>query len=193
MKPKIKPGFFLQLRSGEAFYPADGTITSIQIQDIAHSLSHICRYNGHCRNFYSVAEHSVMVSRIIRQRWPDDLNAIWAGLLHDATEAYVGDVTTPLKVTMPQFMELEHKIELEVAKKFGIKWDKQTVERVKTADMVALSTEARGLFKDVSHWSAIASYAPEPKLLAPGFPLDSASARRRFMSEYWKISKELSK
>jgi 5'-deoxynucleotidase YfbR-like HD superfamily hydrolase len=188
---KIKPpGFFLQTYSGNAFYPKDGHITEIAIEDIAHALSHICRYNGHCRKFYSVAEHSVLVSRIIRQRWPNDLESIWAALLHDATEAYVGDVTTPLKVTMPQFMELEDKIALEIAKKFKITWSKRVVDRVKFADMTALSTEARILFKDVSDWSAIKSYEPTPDLAA-GLPMTSEAAKKYFMKEFRKVSKEI--
>lgn len=190
MSKKSSSGFFLQTRSGHAFYPKEGKITTIVIDDIAHALSNICRFNGHCRNFYSVAEHSVLVSKIVRLMWPDDFDAIWAGLLHDATEAYVGDVTTPLKVTMPKFMELEDKIGHDIAKTFKIKWDKRTVERVKTADMIALSTEAHELFPDVSQWGSIKSYEPIPALLEPRFPMDSVSAKAIFTREFKKCKKE---
>jgi 5'-deoxynucleotidase YfbR-like HD superfamily hydrolase len=190
MSKKIS-GFFLQTKSGHAFHPKEGKVSKIVIEDIAHALSHICRFNGHCRAFYSVAEHSVLVSRIIRKMWPEDVEAIWAGLLHDATEAYVGDVTTPLKVTMPKFMELEDKIGKDIAKAFKIKWDKRTVERVKTADMIALSTEALGLFKDVSRWSSIKSYEPTPDLQDPRFPLVSEPAKELFLKEFKKVQKEL--
>lgn len=189
---KQKTGFFLQTKTGQQFFPKEGVISAIELEDIAHALSHICRYNGHCRKFYSVAEHSVLVSRIIRQMWPDDVEAIWAGLLHDATEAYVGDVTTPLKVTMPKFIELEHKIESEIAKEFGIKWDKRTVERVKIADMRALSTEARKLFPDVSKWNAIHDFEPAPELLDSRFPVPPATAKLAFIREFRRISKERS-
>ncbi len=189
-KTKAKPGFFLQTRSGHAFYPKEGKISAIVIEDIAHALSNLCRYNGHCRKFYSVAEHSVLVSRIIRKMWPDDHEAIWAGLLHDATEAYVGDVTTPLKVTMPRFMELEDSIAVAIADKFKVKWDKRTGDRVKVADMTALSTEARKLFPDVSKWSAIGSYEPTPELIEKGFPLSPEAAKKLFIKEFKKIQKE---
>lgn len=191
-KTKPKSGFFLQTHAGHAFYPKEGVVTEIEIEDIAHALSHICRYNGHCRKFYSVAEHSVLVSRIIRKMWPDDLEAIWAGLLHDATEAYVGDVTTPLKVTMPKFMELEDSIAAQIAKTFKVKWTKRTVERVKVADMTALSTEARKLFPDVSKWNAIHDFEPTPELLESSFPIRSEAAKKLFLKEFKRIKKEVS-
>lgn len=187
---KIKSGFFVQTKTGNAFYPREGVISSIEIEDVAHALSHICRYNGHCKKFYSVAEHSVLVSRIIRKMWPDDLQAIWAGLLHDATEAYVGDVTTPLKITMPQFMELEDKLTKDIAKKFGVEWDKRTVERVKVADMIALRTEAERLFANVSEWSAIRRYDYMPQLQEKNFPISSPAAKKLFLKEFKKILRE---
>ena len=192
-KTKSKPGFFLQTYSNHEFYPKEGRISTIAIEDIAHALSHICRYNGHCRKFYSVAEHSVLVSRIVRAMWPDDIQAIWAALLHDATEAYVGDVTTPLKVTMPKFIELEDKIALDIANTFKVQWDKRTVERVKIADMRALSTEARKLFRDVSHWSSIQAFEPKPELLEKNFPVTPKAAKALFLKEFKRIKREMKK
>ena len=85
---------------------------TINISDIAHSLSLICRYNGHCRNFYSVAEHCVHVAAIL----PDELKLM--GLMHDATEAYVGDVCQPLKSMLPKYKEIENAVEKVIFKKF---------------------------------------------------------------------------
>lgn len=190
-KKKVNRGFCIQTRNGHAFDPQIGKISSIDIDDIAHALSNLCRYSGHCRKFYSVAEHSVLVSRIIRAMWPDDLNAIWAGLLHDATEAYVGDLTTPLKVMMPKFIEIEDTIALDISKKFKISWNKRTADRVKIADLIALSTEARLLFADVSHWDMIKLYSPRSDLLSSAFPVKQDSAKRMFLREIKRVQGEL--
>src|ERR1017187_10636100 len=72
--------------SGIHFWPLLPNPADIRIEDIAHALSNQCRFAGHAREFYSVAEHSVRVSQLCP---PED--ALW-GLLHDASEAYLTDV-----------------------------------------------------------------------------------------------------
>jgi len=191
VKTKVNRGFCIQTRGGHAFDPKVGKISFVDVEDIAHALSNICRYSGHCRKFYSVAEHSVLVSRIIRAMWPDDLDAIWAGLLHDATEAYVGDVTTPLKVLLPKFMEVEDSLALDIAKKFKVRWNKRTTDRVKIADLIALSTEARLLFADVSHWDMIKLYEPRSDLLRQDFPVNPELAKKIFLGEIRRVEGEL--
>lgn len=191
-KKKTKPkGFFLQTYSGHSFEPKSGKLSQVDVRDIAHALSNLCRYSGQCRKFYSVAEHSVLVSRIIRCMWPDDVESRWAGLLHDATEAYVGDITTPLKILLPKFIEVEDSLAMDIAKVFKIKWSKQTHSRVKIADMIALSTEARKLFADVSDWDSIKLYDPRPDLVSENFPVAQDVAKKMFMREFKKIQGEL--
>jgi hypothetical protein len=190
-KKKVNRGFCVQTKSGHAFDPKAVKISNIDINDIAHALSNLCRYSGHCKKFYSVAEHSVLVSRIIRSLWPDDLDAIWAGLLHDATEAYVGDITTPLKVLLPKFMEIEDALAIDIGKKFKIKWTKRTADRVKIGDLTALSTEARLLFENVDRWDMIKNYEPMSHLLNKKFPLGPDAAKKLFLTEIAKVEKEL--
>lgn len=112
----MKNGAWMQTYSGEPFYPLEPNLDHIDIVDIAHALSMLCRYNGHCKRFYSVAEHSVLISHTV-----DTENALWA-LLHDAAEAYIGDMVRPLKHEMPEFMAAEDNLEVAIAGKFHLGW-----------------------------------------------------------------------
>ncbi len=114
---------------------------AIHLEDIAHALSHLCRFGGHCRSFYSVAEHSTLVAKAVRVRHEDDLGlARWA-LLHDASEAYVVDVPRPAKRQLPQYQEMEDAIQQAVAKRFNLPWPMP--EEVHRADTDLLALELR--------------------------------------------------
>lgn len=109
----------------------------LDIEDIAHSLSLVCRFGGHCKEFYSVAQHSVYVSQLCHH------DHKLAGLLHDATEAYIGDMVTPLKRLVPEFKEYEKSLYWTLAKQFGL--PKELPQDVRDADLVMLAAEARDL------------------------------------------------
>jgi hypothetical protein len=118
---------------------------SIVIEDIAHSLALTCRFNGHTREFYSVAQHSVLVSHLLESdRHPCPELAL-LGLLHDATEAYVGDMVRPLKLLCPQFRAFEAKIWQAIVARFGLATDTRAMEALDWADRKLLATEARDL------------------------------------------------
>jgi hypothetical protein len=138
MTTTAKPsrGDWMQTGSGRRFYPLDPRPDDIDIEDIAHALSNLCRFAGHCRLFYSVAQHCVIVSNLLPPRLK------LAGLLHDATEAYLVDVPRPLKVALPGYKEIEHRLEAVIAEKFGVDFSDP---RIKRADNIALMTEARDL------------------------------------------------
>lgn len=99
----------------------------IDIIDIAHALSHLCRFTGHTRQFYSVAQHSVELSYHV-----DPDNARWA-LLHDAAEAYLGDVATPIKECLPIYRQWEDNALAIIARSFSL--PDEMPEQVKTLDL----------------------------------------------------------
>ena len=101
-------------QSGRTFHPFDPKIEDVDIFDIAHSLSMQCRYGGHSNKFYSVAEHSLYVSELVTRE-----NALW-GLLHDATEAYVTDIPSPLKKGIPLWSTVENNIMRVICEKFNL-------------------------------------------------------------------------
>jgi hypothetical protein len=101
--------------------PLNATVDEINIEDIAHSLSRQCRYNGHCDGFMSVARHSIWVSeRLESLGLSTEIQLV--GLLHDAAEAYLGDLVRPLKHSEfgKIYLEVEAALEAVIAEKFGI-------------------------------------------------------------------------
>lgn len=111
----IKNDPFVVTASGRRLRLFDPDPDSIDIADVARSLSRLARFNGHTRDFYSVAEHSVLCSRYCHTA------PVW-GLLHDAGEAYLGDVITPLKDQLPAFRELEERFLKAIATRFDLRW-----------------------------------------------------------------------
>src|SRR5579859_2936777 len=109
-----RKGNWMQTYTGRQAWPIDMRPEDIDINDIAHSLSMQCRYNGHCRRFYSVAEHSYWVSKYVEPE-----NALW-GLMHDASEAYVTDVPRPLKPFLTDYEHIEFMAQVAIALKFGL-------------------------------------------------------------------------
>lgn len=127
------------LHSGHYFDFLKPEQTPILIEDIAFSLSHINRFNGHTKFAYSVAQHSVLVSHLVPPEFA------LQGLLHDAVEAYIGDMSTPLKSLVPQFREVENRIEKVILGAFGL--SHPLAPEVKRADLIMLATERRDLLK----------------------------------------------
>lgn len=174
---KKRNGDWAQLYSGKKFWPLDPKAEEIQISDIAHALSLSTRFNGHCEKFYSVAQHSVLVSLIVKK------DQALGALLHDATEAYIGDVIRPLKKHLPQIQEIEKKIEKEIHKKFGIK--NYNEKEIKKADMILLFTEARDLMKSPpDRWENAGQYKPLDRKIIPWNP---EKAERLFMRRFREI------
>jgi uncharacterized protein len=109
-----RKGDWMQTFTGLAFWPLDPRPDEIRLEDIAAAISKLCRYGGHCVQFYSVAEHCVHVA----SRAPDHLKL--AALMHDAAEAYVIDVPRPLKAWLPGYKEIEERVEKAIAARFNL-------------------------------------------------------------------------
>lgn len=135
---------YIETFSGRKFevYPSgedkDG-LDQIHITDIAHAQSMVCRYTGHAKRFYSVAEHSVIVSKICEKV------AAKEALFHDASEAYIADISSPFKPYLTNYRDIEKLIMDRVAKKFELRSDSVIWEYVKWADLAALYCEAQVL------------------------------------------------
>ncbi len=100
---------WIETCSGTPFHFDAPEKHTFRITDIAHSLSMQCRFCGHTRRFYSIAEHSLHVAGLC-----PTVDMFLLGLLHDATEAYLGDVTSPLKARLPDYRALEKRVEAEI-------------------------------------------------------------------------------
>lgn len=107
-------GNWIQTYTGKQFYALDPQPDDIDIEDIAHALSNMCRYAGHCKKFYSVAEHSILVAENLSSEYQ------LAGLLHDASEAYLVDIPRPFKGYLTNYYELEEKIMNSIYAKFNV-------------------------------------------------------------------------
>ena len=140
-----RKGDWTQTYTGKQFWPLDPRPEDIDINDIAHSLSMQCRYNGHCARFYSVAEHSVLVAR---QASPKNR---MAALLHDAAEAYLCDLPRPVKHSVSGYAEAEAAVELAIAERFGVTWP--WPDEVKRIDNCILHDEKAQLMANGPAWN----------------------------------------
>lgn len=112
-------GDWIQTFSGRQFWPLDPQPEHVHIEDIAHSLSHLCRYAGHCTRFYSVAEHSLLLTWTLRRHGHGLEVQKWA-LIHDAPEAYIVDMPRPIKRRMKEYKAVENLVEAAIALRFDL-------------------------------------------------------------------------
>jgi hypothetical protein len=121
---------------------------NFDIEDIATALAHNCRFAGQLPlgSFFSVAQHSVNVSILLGGTGQE-----LAGLMHDASEAYTGDITTPLKRAVPAFNLVEDMLQIVIAEKFGFEFPHSA--EVKRADYVAFIIEKHFIRRDPMPWN----------------------------------------
>lgn len=172
----MRRGNWFQTYTGIKFYPFDPAVEDINIVDIAHHLSLICRFNGSCREFYGVGQHSVLVSKVVPKEF-----AKW-GLLHDAAEAYIGDMVRPLKLGMPLFQQVEIGIEMVMAEKFDLVFP--IPPEIKNADNILLYTERRDLLNIQHKWTLSDVITPLEERIVPMAPKE---AERYFLERYEEL------
>lgn len=168
---------FIITRSGKHVNFVATDPSQIDIDDIAEGLSKECRFGGHCEGFYSVAQHSIHVANML----PPELRL--EGLLHDATEAYMRDIPSPLKDLVSDYIALEHKLDLVIRAKYGLPAKRS--EAVKVADLIALATEKRDFLSWAPEWPMLRGITPTPRPLTPW---NWEYAKRKFLELFTELS-----
>ena len=155
---------------GNRFFLTNPHIDDVAIEDIAHGLAYQCRFNGQTRTFYSVAQHSLMVMSLV----PEEHR--FSALLHDAAEAYLGDMVKPLKNLFPEFSLIEARVMEIIGHRFGL--DLTHLDpSIKQADLIALATEKRDLMPhSVETWHYLHNIAPLPEIIQALSPQDAKTA-----------------
>jgi len=182
---KSKPGVVgatIICKTGQYFDFIEPKLSSIHIEDIAQGLSHTCRFGGQCLNFYSVAQHSVLVSEIV----PPGLK--FAALMHDAAEAYIGDIVGPLKQLLPDYKVVEKRVEEAVCARFGLTLEDISHPEIKRADLRLLRTEQRDLTSgSQDEWNGLSKYPPLKQTIDPLTPVDAATL---FLVRYGELRRQ---
>jgi hypothetical protein len=170
----------IMLQSGAWFDFLDPESSEFDIEDIAHGLSLTCRYAGQCSNFYSVAEHSLLVSEVARGHE-------YFALMHDAAEAFIGDVTRPLKQLLPDFKRIEAVVEGAIFARFDVTMPMP--KEVKQADLRVLAAEqAQIMPAGTSQWAQEQGVTPAPVVVRH---LPPETARAAFLARYHQLRSQL--
>lgn len=170
----MKKKYWIQTYSGHRFEYDNIKGNKVNIEEIAHALSNTCRFTGHSREFYSVAQHCVIVSKNVPME-----DALW-GLLHDASEAYAGDVNKPLKNKLgDSYTSIEAKIHRLIAKTFKLPGN--IPMSVHLADMRLLLTERRDLFSTVMPWDGYVGVQPFDFKIKPWSP---KVAKKKYLERF---------
>ena len=166
---------WIQTYGGRKFHPLDPRPGDVRITDVAHALSNLCRFTGHSRYFYSVAEHSVRASWHVPAE-----DAMWA-LLHDASEAYVNDLARPVKRSpgLAFYREAERRLQGVICVAFGLPLEEPMSVRI--ADLRMLMTERRDLMATPPEpWAE--TDEPYPERI--GRPWQPHAARAEFRARF---------
>lgn len=190
---------------GVEFFPLAPRWEDVWLDDVAHALGHVCRYNGHCLDFYSVAQHSILVSQYAEKVEPEYLTykpiastspfhpgagvpvctpltaAKW-GLLHDAAEAYISDICAPIKPWIVNYKEMEEQLQFAIARRFDLPWPMPEV--VKYADKAVFRNEADQLMPDCDWWEISPEHPDAGLTIHPVMP---SAAESMFIGRFKEL------
>jgi hypothetical protein len=146
----MRKGDYIETYTGKMFWPIDPRPEEIDIRDIAHSLSRQCRFTGHTKTFYSIAQHCINVSSLLKS---DGYNTNYQlfGLLHDASEAYLTDVARPVKPYLTNYKEIEKVIQDMIYDKYRVFIENEDV--IKQYDDICLHIEGYNLMPNKTGWA----------------------------------------
>lgn len=180
-------GGWMVSASGRRIFLLEPDPEQILLDDIAHALSMICRFGGHVREFYSVAQHSMLVSTIVGEGRPCSDLWLRTALMHDAAEAYLGDVVRPLKKALgPAYGDIEERWERAICGRFALPYDVMRGVTIKAADRVALVTERRHLVAQHS-WPWVEDEAKVQPRGGTLEPLGPGAAKVAFLDRWVQL------
>jgi hypothetical protein len=189
---------WVETYSGVHFDLANPDAALVRLVDVAHALAHANRFAGHATTGYPVAQHSVYVRDRVAERIPDSMprreaaRLVFAALLHDCAETYVGDSIGPVKQLCPDIVELEDRVLRVVAPALGADYDLITTHPyIAEADHRALLTEAQWLVGEPGiltdrWWGLYPDLEPYDPDLAPE-PVSAARAERTFLQAFYEL------
>ena len=163
--------------SGSVLNLADPQPEDINITDIARALGMTCRFTGHVEFFYSVAQHSVLLSHLVEP------GQAYLALMHDAAEAYIGDVISPLKAGLSEYKSIEKRLEAAVFNRFNVPWNPADWDAVMKADLRLLATEKKFVVQTDNPWPAVDCHEPFDVDILSGWSPETA--REVFLTR-WK-------
>lgn len=164
-EPRTRYGGWIETFTGVHFWPLDPRPEDIRIEDIAHALANICRFNGHTSRHYSVSEHSVICAQYAQAMgWPEEVQL--ACLMHDASEAYLCDIPSPIKPYLQGYAEAEDRLQEMIWQWAGIYVTIGMLDKIKEADLAALNLEACMLLPEHC-WAVMPELPPQLSPLTP--------------------------
>ena len=191
MHPDLNPDGWIETRWGTRFSVVSPKLEDIKMTDIVWSLSQIARFGGHTSRFYSVAQHSIEVAlRVIHEQSMGDgffrpicemSRIVREAILHDAAEAYLGDIPSPIKRHLPDYRKLERRLDAAIRERFDL--PAEISPEIRVADLQALEAEANDLgFSTASEWGFHAQKSTFEREGYDFLEMNPAEVRGEFMA-----------